>query len=1050
MIKKLLLLCTLLIPFNVTAGIPLSTNFTVNTALPIDDRMLVADLTARDAISSLKRWQGMLVYVTSEGKHFTLVGGITNGDWTELSGTGGGGGSTSTALMTSATMTINGDPTKFDIPAFTAIFVDNYTNPLVPVTTTLNYAGSTANVATNIGTSAQTNVFIDKLGNIIQSTVPITTSQTRDYVEIGSLIHLGGTISSIVSYTGTNGIDVASGVHDLSYALGPINISGNIFKGNSGSTLKIDKSAGTTFEVGSNWATSKKDPNIITDASLTAPTFFLSRQDGIGGFTVGLTDTITPALYDDGDGTLGTVTTNRWQLFKIYRIINQNSVAIEYGQVTYSSLASAIAAKSTATTVNPSTSGLQFRGWYAVRGGATDLNNIADGLFIDAGKFSQTTLGGALGTSTTSLQGAYDNSTSPQILTSTTLGSFDIKRGSAADTDFVFKTINGASATTSSITGAGVLTASSFIGSALKITDVPRRNTAINPNFEGGNTSGVATGWTNLSTNSTPIITTEVMESGSVNDGLQAQKITLTAGQLNFSQDVSTNTGVETQWVVGGKYKIPSALGTFGVCSVVAGVEQNCVPTSKLFLDNIYHSIEIPTTIVPGQTVGIKFKTTVNASASAYIDDVYINQGLGLTPVNLVETDSLTSNTATNGALTDSGGEVQFSSVTASSSNVIDVVQDGANTRTKFVAKKDCIVNVTIGSNISISSYSEIYKNGVLISRGASSYATTRNSIASAAIELLTGEYVTVGGTTSSSDYTFTMTAQSIVKTNVYQSLNGNYSLKNVGTITIGSSAGGSPTKGTISLDRILAARYGQQLKANYQYYHTAAGATATASGDYLFSLPIIDGVQTQFDSTVQLFSGTLNSASQVSAMGTVGTCSANDGGFQNIGKLIAYDSTKFRCFYGNGSNGVTITGYNMAVANNPFMAVTMAFGLQLDAPMLNWANSNVIVGSFAGVPNVAGLNTPKLFGANITTTSGAITNNKGGVISSCTAANPTVCTLVGLTNTPICTYIKTINNNTLIDITAKSNTSVTLYSVLASTNAAAATQTFDLSCWGD
>lgn len=67
-------------------GIPLGSNFTVNTALPLDDRQQVADLTARDAISSARRWEGMKVYVLSEEKTYTLVAGITNSDWAEESG----------------------------------------------------------------------------------------------------------------------------------------------------------------------------------------------------------------------------------------------------------------------------------------------------------------------------------------------------------------------------------------------------------------------------------------------------------------------------------------------------------------------------------------------------------------------------------------------------------------------------------------------------------------------------------------------------------------------------------------------------------------------------------------------------------------------------------------------------------------------------------------------------------------------------------------------------------------------------------------------------
>jgi len=86
--KKLLLLLFFVTTIAI-AGIPLTTNFTVNTALPIDDRMSVADTTARDAIPALKRWEGMLVYSIADGKHYTLIGDITNGDWTELSGGGG-------------------------------------------------------------------------------------------------------------------------------------------------------------------------------------------------------------------------------------------------------------------------------------------------------------------------------------------------------------------------------------------------------------------------------------------------------------------------------------------------------------------------------------------------------------------------------------------------------------------------------------------------------------------------------------------------------------------------------------------------------------------------------------------------------------------------------------------------------------------------------------------------------------------------------------------------------------------------------------------------
>lgn len=71
-------------------GITLGSNFDVQTALPLDSRLVVADTTARDAIAALVRYEGMIVYSIADGTNFQLVGGVTNSDWQELSGGGGG------------------------------------------------------------------------------------------------------------------------------------------------------------------------------------------------------------------------------------------------------------------------------------------------------------------------------------------------------------------------------------------------------------------------------------------------------------------------------------------------------------------------------------------------------------------------------------------------------------------------------------------------------------------------------------------------------------------------------------------------------------------------------------------------------------------------------------------------------------------------------------------------------------------------------------------------------------------------------------------------
>lgn len=77
-------------------GITLASNFDVNAALPLDSRMVVADITARDAIVAGRRYLGMTVYVVADTITYQLKAGILNADWVEY----GGGGSAITYVET--------------------------------------------------------------------------------------------------------------------------------------------------------------------------------------------------------------------------------------------------------------------------------------------------------------------------------------------------------------------------------------------------------------------------------------------------------------------------------------------------------------------------------------------------------------------------------------------------------------------------------------------------------------------------------------------------------------------------------------------------------------------------------------------------------------------------------------------------------------------------------------------------------------------------------------------------------------------------------------
>lgn len=49
--------------------------------LPLETNRFVSTTTARDAISSTVRYQGMVVFVQADSQTYVLIGGITNSDW---------------------------------------------------------------------------------------------------------------------------------------------------------------------------------------------------------------------------------------------------------------------------------------------------------------------------------------------------------------------------------------------------------------------------------------------------------------------------------------------------------------------------------------------------------------------------------------------------------------------------------------------------------------------------------------------------------------------------------------------------------------------------------------------------------------------------------------------------------------------------------------------------------------------------------------------------------------------------------------------------------
>jgi len=369
----------------------------------------------------------------------------------------------STGIKTGGVLSIGtggaGVATTFTIASGVGMVVDNTTIPATLVN--VSWSAKTNVAVTNIATQVLTFVAIDSSGNVIQQATDFNSTDHRQYIVIGTVIHTNLTTVTAVNQGHHLAISPQSQLNDLLQSLAGFNISGNLFSAN-GTNLNLNKTAGEIFKQGANYATSANNPNIATTTSLTAATFRYNNQTGNAS---GILSAIDPDNYDLA-GVTTAVPANKFTVQRIF-LFPSNLLAVQRGQAVYNSLAEAKAAIQTESfLVNSSIipNGI-LRAFLVVRQGTTALNSATNAFFLEAHKFGGTAGVGGLSVST--LQNTYDNSITPEILTDTTRGAFSVKIGTGSNSDYVYEGMNAAGATTFSVNGFGDVTGRQLNGVAL-------------------------------------------------------------------------------------------------------------------------------------------------------------------------------------------------------------------------------------------------------------------------------------------------------------------------------------------------------------------------------------------------------------------------------------------------------------------------------------------------------------------------------------------------------------------------------------------------------
>ena len=361
--------------------------------------------------------------------------------------------STGAFYVASPGLTISSS-TTFNVPAVKAWIVDNsgITSSVRPTAQFVQYNGTVSTTTPYLTTDSETFVLITGSSSLLlQNTFP-TPQQRRQNIYIGKVIHPNKSTlqntNNLVDYEQSP----MSAVRDIWTPISLIN-QGVIPSANAVGSLAFKISAGTLWGNGIGFVTNTLNPNSVSILGQTPVTFQYRTQTG-GSFSN--VSVIDPANYDNGGvvtsvgGGSNAATNQRIYLFPT------GVVRVQYGQTVYSNLAAAVSAQQTEQFViysNNRNNGILI-GVLSVSKSATDLTDSTQAVFNYVSKFGEPSAGsGAY--STTTLQQAYNNSSSPEIITSIANNGLTIRRGSSSDNDNILEGQNGSGITTFYVTGLG-------------------------------------------------------------------------------------------------------------------------------------------------------------------------------------------------------------------------------------------------------------------------------------------------------------------------------------------------------------------------------------------------------------------------------------------------------------------------------------------------------------------------------------------------------------------------------------------------------------------
>jgi hypothetical protein len=355
--------------------------------------------------------------------------------------------------------------TTFNISPVKGWVVRNtYEQSTLPDVTNIIYSGQTGLTTPYLTTSDSTFVLLTTGATIsLQPNYP-TPQERRENIFLGKIVHPDRTSILLANNTTDYDVSPMSALRDM---FTPIKLTNDgVLISPNGANLHINQSAGFLWGMGINWANNQLDPN---RAVITAQTQAIFQYRTQTGGTFSNTTVIDTSNYDVNGSVTSIPGAGSYTTQRIY-IFPTGLVRIQYGQNYYTTLAKALAGLPSETFVeysNNSDNGILV-GLLTVKDGTTDLSNTNDAIFTNVSKFGEL-IGGTAGISTTTLQQAYENSITPEILINSALDGLDIQNGTgnADNLTPLIKGVSASGATTSILRADGYVSGTTLDGNVL-------------------------------------------------------------------------------------------------------------------------------------------------------------------------------------------------------------------------------------------------------------------------------------------------------------------------------------------------------------------------------------------------------------------------------------------------------------------------------------------------------------------------------------------------------------------------------------------------------